>query len=51
MCKIGDMVDTFWGPSKVLEIYPYTGIYPQWFKFVLKVEAPRTRRGWMEILR
>ncbi len=47
--QIGDLVDTFLGQSKILDIYPYTGNYPQWYDCVLKVEAPRTRRGWIEI--
>ena len=49
MIKIGDQIDTFFPGGVVFSIEPYTGRYPQWFDVVVRVSAPRTRRGWMEI--
>ena len=52
--RVGDMIATWFsdepsGLSRVLAVSPYEGRYPQWFKWNLRVTAPRTRRGWMEI--
>lgn len=45
--KVGDKIPTWFsdkedGLSTILEIKPYTGIYPQWFNCVLVLTAPRT---------
>jgi hypothetical protein len=47
--KIGDSINTFWGVEKILDIYPYDGRYTKLFDTTLKVAAPRTNRGWMEV--
>jgi hypothetical protein len=47
--QIGDSITTFWGEAKILDIHPYTGRYPQWFNCVLKVTAPKTKNGWLEV--
>jgi hypothetical protein len=36
-------------PARVLGSRRYTGAYPQWFTHILKLEAPRTQRGWLEM--
>lgn len=41
----GDRVD---GSSTVLGAEPYRGRYPEHFTHVLRLAAPRTRRGWIE---
>jgi hypothetical protein len=38
------------GMSRVLSVEPYRGKYPQWFKWTVKLTAPRTHRGWMEMV-
>lgn len=53
--KVGDTVLTWFsgredGMSTILVITPYRGAYPQYFTHVLRVTAPRTTRGWMEVL-
>lgn len=50
MPKVGDKVADWMGEGGgvVLEVVPYTGLYTQWFKCVLKVSAPRTKAGWLE---
>lgn len=35
--------------ARVLTSWPYTGRYPQFFTHVLRVEAPNTKRGWLEM--
>ena len=52
--KVGDKISTWFsdadnGMSTVLSVTPYSGRYPQWFKLVIRVTAPRTKRGWMEM--
>lgn len=52
---VGDRVETWFsgnqdGKSTVLAVSPYAGCYPQWFVNVIRVTAPNTRRGWIEIL-
>jgi len=52
--KVGDRVPTWFseqadGRSTVLAVEPYTGRYPQWFAYSIRVTAPRTKRGWMEL--
>ena len=38
------------GMSEVLKVERYRGAYPQWFSWVVRVTAPRTKRRWMEIV-
>ncbi len=52
--KVGDRVSTWFsgcpdGLSTVLHVEPYRGKYPQFFTHVLRVSAPNTVRGWMEM--
>jgi hypothetical protein len=55
--KVGDKIETPFsdrpdGMSTILEIYPYHSFreeYRKMFSLVLRVTAPRTKRGWMEI--
>jgi hypothetical protein len=52
--KVGALISTWFsrspsGKSRILEILPYTGRYPQYFDCVLKVTAPATKQGYMEI--
>jgi hypothetical protein len=37
------------GLSTIIEVEPYEGRYPDHFTHVLRLSAPRTRRGWMEM--
>ena len=53
--KKGDKIKTWFsdqedGMSTVIEAYPYTGCYPQYFMWVVRCTASRTKRGWMEIV-
>ena len=53
--KVGDKYPTWFsdmpdGMSTILAIEPYRSFrYPKMFSFVLRLTAPRTRRGWMEL--
>lgn len=52
--NVGDYYPTWFsgrydGRSVVLEVRPYTGRFPQWFTWVVRVTAPRTDRQWMEL--
>jgi len=48
--QAGDRVQTFWNDAaEVLETLPYTGRFPEHFNVVLRVSAPSTRRGWLEV--
>jgi hypothetical protein len=52
--KVGDKIETWFsdmpdGKSTIIAIDPYRGKYPQWFRHVLRVTAPRTKRGWLEV--
>jgi len=48
--KVGDTVPYWFAPegTQVMDVRPYTGRYPQWFSAVVRLAAPRTRRGWLE---
>lgn len=37
------------GLSTILDVYPYKGRYKDWFTHILKLSAPSTARGWMEM--
>lgn len=52
--KIGSKMPTWFsdredGLSIVLAVQPYSGRYPQWFKWVVTLTAPRTRAGKVEM--
>ena len=49
MVKVGDEVDIWHKGGTVMEIFPYTGLYKQWYNCVLRLTAPNTDRGWMEL--
>lgn len=38
-----------WNYARVLEINNYQGKYPEHFTAELKLAAPNTKRGWMEM--
>jgi hypothetical protein len=35
--------------ATIIAVSPYTGNYPESFTHVLRLTAPNTRRGWMEM--
>lgn len=57
--QVGDLYPVWWSTdkrdgqgrplAKVIAILPYTGRYPQWFNAVLRLHAPDTRNGWLEM--
>lgn len=57
--KVGDLYPVWWDTfderpagdhlALVMEIKPYTGRYTQWFTHILRLAAPRTNRGWLEM--
>ena len=57
--KIGDLVPVWWytgttnengrNVALVLDIRPYIGLYEKDFKYILKLVAPSTKRGWLEM--
>lgn len=52
--KVGDKIPTWFSDradlhSTVLEVLPYEGKYPEHFSCVLRLTAPRTRRGSIEM--
>ncbi len=54
MIKVGDKITTFFSgqpdsKSTVLEIFPYTGLYKESFDCVLRLTAPRTAAGYMDM--
>lgn len=42
----GDQPD---GSASVLAVFPYDGVYKELFTHVLRLSAPNTRRGWLEM--
>lgn len=53
--EIGKKIETWFsdsedGKSVILDIKPYTGKYKEYFTLVIKVSAPRTKRGYMEFV-
>ena len=51
---IGDPIEVCFsgredGIATVLDVFPYTGRYPDWFTHVVRFSAENTSRGWMEI--
>lgn len=57
--KVGDLYPVWWATGKrdeqgrplarIIEIQPYTGRYPHWFTHTLRLHAPETRKGWLEM--
>jgi hypothetical protein len=52
--EVGDRVETWFsgradGKSTVLAVEPYRGRYTQHFAWTVRVTAPNTNRGWMEL--
>ena len=52
--KAGDMIQTWFsgnkeGFSRILEVRPYDGMFRQDFKWFVKVTAPRTMAGFLEM--
>jgi hypothetical protein len=52
--QVGDEIRVWWQTGRgnmatVLAVLPYTGKFPEWFDCVLRLSAPNTRRGWMEM--
>jgi hypothetical protein len=53
--KVGSLVHVWWATDRpdnmatVIAVLPYTGLYPQFFDCVLRLTAPSTHRGWMEM--
>jgi len=45
--KIGSEFILWTTPRKVLSVKKYTGAYPQWFTYVVRVTSD-TPRGWTE---
>lgn len=55
--QVGDFFPVWWNtgaamvngfyPARILEVLPYRGRFA--FSAVLRVAAPETKRGWMEI--
>jgi hypothetical protein len=59
MIKVGDEYPVWWDTedgrpagkhkARVLEIRPYTGPYTGIFDSVIKLAAPSTKKGWLEL--
>lgn len=55
--KVGDLYHVWWDTGNdeqpnmavVMAILPYHGLYSEHFDAVLRLSAPKTRRGWMEM--
>ena len=48
--EVGTMYPNWYGkPALILAVFPYTGKYPQWFTHVVRLYAPNTKRGWLEM--
>ena len=52
--SVGDKITTWFsnepdGLSTVLAVEPYRGRYTDLFRWTLKVTAPRTKNGWLEL--
>jgi hypothetical protein len=41
--------DQFDGSASVLRCEPYRGLYPQWFTHSLRLRAPNTKSGYLEM--
>jgi len=53
--KVGAMIRVWWkcdnnrNMATILAILPYTGRYPKFSDCVLRLSAPGTNRGWVEM--
>ena len=57
--KVGDEYPVWWDTNygrpighhkaRIIEIFKYTGAYPQFFNYVFKLYDPNTSRGWSEM--
>lgn len=56
--KIGDLYPVWWSTgitedewnyAYILAIRPYVGPYEKEFKYILRLSAPSTKRGWVEM--
>jgi hypothetical protein len=52
--KVGDLHPTWFsgredGNSVVIAVSEYTGRYKEFFSLVLRLSAPNTKRGWLEM--
>ena len=53
--RVGGLVKVWWNTGRpdnmatVLAVLPYTGRFTQFFNCVLRLSAPSTYRGWMEM--
>ena len=46
--KVGDSFPIWFNRNGiVLKVFPYTGRYPQWFTWVVRITSD-TPRGWLE---
>lgn len=54
-CKVGKQIKVWWSTGKpnnmadILEILPYSGLYSKWYDCVLKLSAPNTYNGSVEM--
>jgi hypothetical protein len=48
--EVGSLYPNWYNkPAIVLAVFPYTGKYPEWFTHVLRLSAPSTKQGWLEM--
>lgn len=52
--QVGDKIETWFsdkpdGKSTILAVYPYRGKYKEYFTHTLKLTAPRTQAGSLEM--
>lgn len=52
--KIGSKIHVWWecgedNMATVLAVFPYTGLYQNFFNCVLRLSCPETKRGWLEM--
>lgn len=46
--KVGSKMKVWFGDAKILKVNKYTGAYPQWFRWVVRLSAD-TPRGYVEM--
>ena len=47
--SVGDKIDVWFDGGRVISVAPYRGRYHEAFTYVVRVTAPNTHRGWIEI--
>lgn len=53
--KVGDQINVWWhtdlpnNMATVLAVLPYKGRYPQYFNCILRLTAPNTNKGYLEM--